>query len=123
MNARAFVFPFRLLGEELFSIPAFPLWWYGAGFVGLLKYFGKTLHYRTASYALRIWTKNLFVPMYGQYDRTGRLVSIFMRLVVIFFRSLALGFEVIADVVLALLWLTAPVIAIGLLVTPFLLRV
>lgn len=40
---------------------------------------------------LTIWIKNLFVPMYGTADMTGKLISFFLRVVIITARSIALG--------------------------------
>ncbi len=57
-----------------------------------------------------LWLKNIFVPMFGQYDWQGRLVSFFMRLVQVVVRSVALVFWLIACLVLFVLWLALPVV-------------
>lgn len=57
---------------------------------------------------MRIWLKNFFVPMYGQYDWTGRLISVFMRLVILIGRFIALIVEAIVYVLLLGLWLASP---------------
>ena len=123
MQTRALMLPFRLLLEELISIPAWILWWYGAGFVGVLSSIGRDLKFRSDSYAIGIWIRNILVPMYGQYDWTGRFVSVFMRIVVIIFRTFALALETIFNLFLALFWLVIPIFAVALIVMPFILRV
>lgn len=123
MQTRALRLPFQLLAEELISVPAWLIWWYGEGFVGVAKYLVRTISFRASSYALAIWMRDLFVPMYGQVDWTGRLVSLLMRIVVISYRSIALFVEAIMNVMLALLWLTIPVLGACLIGLPFFLRV
>ena len=123
MQTRALMLPFRLLLEELISIPAWILWWYGGGFVGVLSSIGRDLKFRSDSYAIGIWIRNILVPMYGQYDWTGRFVSVFMRIVVIIFRTFALALETIFNLLLALFWLVIPIFAVALIVMPFILRV
>lgn len=45
---------------------------------------------RAADFGVRYWLKNLFRPMYGVSDLQGRIISFFMRLVVIFWYSILL---------------------------------
>ena len=90
------------------SIIYFPAWWYTRGFFGVLRYFGQSLAYRWMSYNFPIWLKNFFVPMYGQYDWSGRLVSVFMRFFVLIGRLIALLVEALIYFTLTLLWLAAP---------------
>ncbi|MEN9558024.1 MAG: hypothetical protein RL141_393 [Candidatus Parcubacteria bacterium] len=63
------------------------------------------LRYRARAYALGIWIRNFFVPMYGQYDWAGRLVSVFMRFVVLVGRGIALGVEAAVYGAGLLLWI------------------
>ncbi len=61
---------------------------------------------------LDIWIKNLFKPMYGQRDIAGKIISFFMRLFQIIFRSFAfLGFSLFY-VLLFLIYLALPVFII-----------
>ena len=99
------------------SIVRFPVWWFGTGFVGLLGWMRRELQFRWKSYGFAIWMHNFFVPMYGQHDWTGRLVSIFMRFVVLIGRLIALAAEVLGYAALTALWLMALPILFFLLVT------
>jgi len=40
--------------------------------------------------AIGVWTKNIFVPMFGMHDWQSRIISFFMRVVQIIGRSIAL---------------------------------
>ncbi|MFZ5365277.1 MAG: hypothetical protein ACOZBH_03760 [Patescibacteria group bacterium] len=66
----------------------FPVWWYTKGLAKGWRRFSGTLRSANESLGLTIWIKNLFTPMFGQTDWQGRLVSFFMRLFQIIFRSL-----------------------------------
>lgn len=86
----------------------FPVWWYTTGLRQTVESARQRLHYRVQSYGLRIWVQNFFVPMYGQYDLTGRLVSIGMRSAVLIARSLALVFEAVVYGAGIVAWCAAP---------------
>ena len=60
--------------------------------------------------AIRVWIRNIFVPMFGMYDWQSRLISFFMRVVQIIGRTIALC----AIVLLALCALSVYVIALPL---------
>ncbi len=103
----------RYLTVDFFgSFLAFPVWWYGRGFIDMLSLVGRMLLFRIKSYNLVLWIKNILVPMYGQYDIAGRLVSLFMRIVVLIGRCIALAVETLAYVVFLIVWLMAPLVAI-----------
>jgi hypothetical protein len=102
----------RLVIEALVDIVYFPVWWYtrGIGYAG--GYCFELLKSSSASLAPGLWLKNIFTPMYGQYDWQGRFISFFMRLVQIIIRSIALFFAMIFYFLLFLLWIIAPLIII-----------
>lgn len=110
MNDSHFSNTFRFLWKDfLGDFVAFPLWWYSKGTLKMIQFImGKAQSYaRTLS--LSIWLKNLFVPMYGQYDIAGRIISFVLRLFELFFRSIF--FIIWFFVLLALLgiWLFGPI--------------
>lgn len=94
----------QLIGEILY----FPLWWYSVGFWRLLKSIGRSLQGEEEALGLFIWAKNILVPMYGQYDWAGRIISFLVRLVQIIARSLVLLVWSFLVLIVALLWLTLP---------------
>lgn len=66
----------------------FPIWWYSKGFLNLL--ISLTDKAKRQSHALGIFIgfKFLFRPMYAQNDFSGRIISFFMRLIVLIFKVL-----------------------------------
>jgi len=82
----------RIILDILWDIVYFPIWWYTRGAKRALLWCLKLFRNGNQILAPGIWLRNIFVPMYGQYDWQGRIVSFFMRLIQIFFRSIALLF-------------------------------
>lgn len=95
---------FQILGEILY----FPIWWYTVGLGRVVKNLWRFLLNQEASLGLSIWAKNIFVPMYGQYDLVSRLISLVMRLVQIIVRAVALIFWLLVVGAVGGLWLAVP---------------
>lgn len=107
----------KLIGVDLFgSVIWFPVWWYTAGLKRVVLGVRDTVRYRLREYGFAIWLKNFFVPMYGQYDITGRLVSVFMRFVVLIGRIIALSAETVLYFFGVCAWAAAPVVCVVLIV-------
>lgn len=88
-----------------------PLWWYTKGLqlrfawaVNSITNYGRML-------ALGVWIKNIFVPMFGQRDWQSRLISVFMRIVNIVGRSIALFFWTLIVIFLVGVYLVLPIVA------------
>lgn len=95
----------QILGEILY----FPIWWYTVGFFRFLKNSFRFFSDQEKSLGFLIWAKNLFVPMYGQYDWAGRLISFVIRLVQIVFRGLALFIWLLLVLLAIVVWLMFPI--------------
>ena len=80
----------QIIAKVLLEIIYFPIWWYSFGFFERLKKNWRFLVQREKSLGFKIWLKNIFVPMYGQYDITGRIISFLIRSVQVIFRGLLL---------------------------------
>ena len=112
MKSRVGAIAQLLFVDLIGSIAWFPVWWYTRGLQKvILSAFG-AIRYRSQAYALKIWIRNFFAPMYGQYDWTGRLVSIFMRFVVIIGRSIAIVVEACVYLIGIVLWVLLPPVAL-----------
>lgn len=89
------------------AVLAWPLWWYSAGFVAMLKWFSVNVTYYTRLSAVDIWVKNIFTPMFGQYDWQSRMISFIVRVGNIIARGFGLILWIMmcgAAVVVYLLW-------------------
>lgn len=60
-------------------------------------------------FAIEVWIKNIFVPMFGQRDWQSRLISVCMRLVQIIGRTLALVVVTLGIVLVSVMYLVAPI--------------
>ncbi|MBI5370292.1 hypothetical protein HZA85_03830 [Candidatus Uhrbacteria bacterium] len=93
-------------------IVGFPIWWYGPGLALFLKRLLQTAGSLAESLALKVWMKNLFVPMYGDTSFAGRAISFGIRLVMIISRTVGLFLYAILLMVLFVLYLVLPPIAV-----------
>jgi hypothetical protein len=70
--------------EFVVDVLLFPAWWYGKGLVRVgdftLSRMGEFVN--RSRWSPKVWFQNLFVPMYGDYSRSGRAISFFVRLIV-----------------------------------------
>ena len=102
----------KILVDLLKDILYFPLWWYSRGLKQLAIKLKNFLVNKERSLALFVWIKNIFRPMYAQYDWAGILISFFVRLFQITVRGIfMLGWLGLAILILCL-WLILPVLAI-----------
>lgn len=104
--------PVTILGRLslglFFEIMYAPVWWYTQGLLWFVSQISTSIKDTANSASLGLWVKNLFVPMYGQYDVWGRIVSFMIRFANIVGRSLWVGLWVIICVGVLLVWLALP---------------
>lgn len=104
------IYSTKILAELVWDIIYFPLWWYTKGLLYLLKGLRQFLINREKSLALLVWIKNIFRPMYAQYDWQGMLISFFIRLIQIIFRGIILMIWLILALLILLAWIILPVL-------------
>jgi len=107
-----FTYSGKIILKIISDIFYFPIWWYSVGLLRLLRNIVNFLRSQERSVGLFIWLKNIFVPMYGQRDWAGRIISFVMRLVQIVFRGLVLVIWVLLSLSLIVIWLLSPVFII-----------
>ncbi len=105
-----------ILLESLGRILYFPLWWYGTGLIKRLKSLYFFIKDKEKSLGFSVWLKNIFVPMYGQTDFSGRMISFFVRLFQVFIRGVALLFWFFVSFLLLVFWIVLPMALIFALV-------
>ena len=98
--------------DALLGIFYFPVWWYGPGlkkrFLALRGQIKKTFK----ALALKIMFANYFKPMFGEYSRTGRMISFFMRTILLFWRLLLFLVSFFGLLSLFLIWIILPILAV-----------
>jgi len=97
----------KIFTDILTDIVFFPFWWYSFGLVKVIKNLARFVADKEKSLGLLVWIKNIFVPMYGQRDIQGKIISFFIRLIQIVFRSLILIFWLAVAIVGFWLWFLA----------------
>jgi len=101
--------------ETLLDLPRWLAWWYSAGLKRAFLQMFETIEQGNADLSLSIWIKNLFTPMFGQYDWQGRIISFLVRLMQIIFRSIAFLFWIAFALIVFLIWLILPAVLIVLI--------
>ena len=102
----------KIIISLILEIVYFPIWWYSVGFFRIAKNIWRFFLGREQSLGFSIWLKNIFVPMYGQHDWAGRLISFFIRLIQIVFRGLVLFFWGLISLFLVFSWLALPILLV-----------
>ncbi len=98
----------KITAMLFWEIIYFPAWWYTAGLLRLLSTLREFLANRQKELAFLVWVKNIFVPMYGEYDWEGRLISFVVRLVQIIARGAVLLIWLLIALAVLLSWLFLP---------------
>jgi hypothetical protein len=109
MPTNNFLFYFGQICLDLVrDLVFFPIWWYTQGLMELLKKVTGFWSDSLKGLNLLVWLKNILVPMYGQRDVAGVLISIGMRIVQIIFRGLGFLILLILGTAIIVLWLILP---------------
>lgn len=97
--------------EIIWDIIYFPIWWYTKGLKKVANYcIQSAIFHINRRLALGIWLKSIFKPMYGDYTREGRIISFFMRLIVLLWKLVAVLLWLIVLFLLFIGWIILPLI-------------
>lgn len=107
----------RIFLGALIDLVYFPIWWYTGGARNAILWCWRFFQTGNNTLAPSLWLKNIFVPMYGQYDWQGRLISFLVRSAQIIARSLVLMLWLLFCFILFLIWLAMPLVTAYGLVT------
>ena len=98
----------KIIISIILEIVYFPIWWYSVGFYRLLKNTWNLFCNQEKSLGFLVWAKNILVPMYGQIDWAGRLISFLVRLVQVICRGFVLFVWLLVCLVIIIFWLVLP---------------
>jgi len=98
----------KIIVSIILEIVYFPIWWYSVGFYRLLKNTWNLFRNQEKSLGFLVWAKNILVPMYGQTDWAGRLISFLVRLVQVIGRGFVLTIWLIICLAIIIFWLALP---------------
>ncbi|MFA5052141.1 MAG: hypothetical protein WC544_03730 [Patescibacteria group bacterium] len=99
--------------EIIWDVIYFPIWWYTKGLSRVASYCvnSASVHINRRL-AIGIWLRNMFRPMYGDYTKEGRIISFFMRIVVLIYKLVLLVLWLALLLVIFILWVVLPVLVI-----------
>ncbi|MFH0857660.1 MAG: hypothetical protein V1848_02835 [Candidatus Magasanikbacteria bacterium] len=109
----------KLFLEYIIDFLYFPLWWYTKGIRHITTNLFSLFETGNILMSPGLWLKNIFVPMYGQYDWQGRLVSFFVRFGNVIARAFGLVFWVFILFVLLIAWIMLPPFCIYMFILSF----
>lgn len=98
--------------EIVIDVVYFPLWWYTKGVKKAGLFFVNEAIDWSNRLSLRILFKNLLKPMYGDYSRSGRVISLIMRIIVFGFKLILMVIWLIILLALSLVWVVLPLFII-----------
>lgn len=98
-----------VLIDLLWEIVYFPLWWYTAGLKQIVLLRIKNVKDMADHLALRLLILNIFKPMFAQYDRTGRIISFFMRIIILVARFVFFSVYILLELVIVAVWIGIPI--------------
>ncbi len=110
MEHNSFTYFGKILMRIVWDFIYFPVWWYSAGLLKTVRGVGNFYRTQEASLNFLVWLKNIFVPMYGQHDAVGRLISFFIRLFQILYRGLVMLIVIILGIAFIIFYLALPFI-------------
>lgn len=97
-----------ILVEVVLDILYLPVWWYTKGLLQIARFCVGSIERRGANLSLGIWLKNMFTPMFGQYDWQGRMISFMMRTVMLVYKLIMFAIWIVIVAILFVAWIGTP---------------
>jgi len=105
-----------ILKELIFDIIYFPVWWYTKGLKKAALFFVNEVLEWMNRLSLKILFMNLLKPMYGDYTRSGRIISFFLRIIVFFYKLVLMVIWLAILLALLLLWVVLPIFIVYMII-------
>ena len=91
--------------ELVLGVLYFPVWWYTGGLVMIIGKAGRNISDANNQLAWTLLGRYLFTPMYGDYTRSGRAISFFMRLIQYVFITAVMLVMLALNIVMVMAWM------------------
>lgn len=96
-----------VIRDVFLDVLRFPIWWYTKGTANVSRLVWQELLTILNRLSLPILFRNLLKPMYGDYSKSGRAISLVMRLVVFGFKAVGFALWALMLLLLFVLWIGA----------------
>jgi hypothetical protein len=93
--------------ELVFGLLYFPVWWYTGGLVMVAKKVWQNIGDTNNQLAWTLLGRYLFTPMYGDYTRSGRAISFFIRLIQYVFITALMLVVILMNFIMMIGWIIA----------------
>ena len=87
------------------NILTFPFWWYSVGLNLVWKWTQREYFFGLHKSGMLIFARHLGEPLYGDYTRTGRIFSFFLRIVLLVYKVIVFAIRLLIVGILDLLYL------------------
>lgn len=84
----------------------FPVWWYVIGLPLLLDWCKRSFQYSVKRSGFRLFLRYMNAPLYGDYTRSGRIISFLLRVVLLFGKVAWLGIKWIGLAIVVLVYIS-----------------
>jgi hypothetical protein len=88
-----------------FNPLTFPLWWYTQGLGQAWQRLWQRLHWSVRRSGLVLFVRHLREPLYGDYTRSGIIISFFLRLVLLAGKLVWLGIQAVVFILLFMVYM------------------
>ncbi len=83
----------------------FPLWWYSVGIAAMWQWSKKHLHYSLQQTGLVMFAHHLNEPLYKDYTKSGMFIGFFLRIFVLFYKSIVFAIKTVFIFIIFLAYL------------------
>lgn len=104
------------MGNFELNLLTFPLWWYTHGLVAVWIWARRRARYDLRATGIVLFSRHLSEPLFGDYTRSGMVVGFFLRIVLLFGKSLMLLFRFALIAVVLIAYLLAIPVAIVMII-------
>ncbi|MDD3102156.1 MAG: hypothetical protein PHE59_03360 [Patescibacteria group bacterium] len=98
--------------QGIWKIIYFPIWWYTKGLVKRIFDFSSGVFRLAHDLSLKIMVTHLFSPMFGETTKSGRIISFFMRIILLAWLLFLFILGTIGLFILLILWIVLPIVAV-----------
>lgn len=78
------------------NLLTFPVWWYTVGLTQLYVWCQRNFRFGVKKSGFALFVRYMYAPLYGDYTRSGRIISFLLRIAILAGKIIALGARLFA---------------------------